>query len=81
MKQRLNFYLACYGGGFHLCTPVSHITVVDLCCILSLYKYRIKGIQSYKIVFVPRACNIQCILHQSFPMKTPNFTPMTNPVI
>ena len=65
------------------CTPIpaSHTTVQDLRCILSLNKYRITGIQSYKIVFVSRACNIQCILHQSCPRKTRNFTPMTNPVI
>jgi len=37
--------------------------------------------QSYKIAFVARACNIQCILHQSCPMKTCNFTPMRKPVI
>jgi len=37
--------------------------------------------QSYKIVFVARACNIQCILHESCPMKTQNFAPMRNPVI
>jgi len=37
--------------------------------------------QSYKIVFAAHACNTQCILHQSCPMKSPNFTPMRNPVI
>ena len=37
--------------------------------------------QSYKIVFVARACNIQCILHQSCPMKIQNFAPMRYPVI
>jgi len=62
------------GRGSHPCTPVSHNTVVDLCCILSLYKNRITGMQSYKIVSVTRACNIQCFLHQSCPLKTRNFT-------
>jgi len=38
-------------------------------------------IQSYKIAFVARVCNIQCIFHQSCPVKTRNFTPMRNPVI
>jgi len=59
----------------HRCTPVIHTTVVDLCCIRSLCKCRITGIQSYKTVFLARPCNIQCILHQSCPMKTRNFTP------
>jgi len=63
-------HLSCQEGGSHPCTPVSHTTVVDLCCILSLYKNRITRIQSYKIAFVARACNTQCILHQSCPMKT-----------
>ena len=73
-------HLACQGGMFAPCTPVSHTTVVDLCCMLSLYKNRIIGrpIQSHTIVFVARACNMQCILHQSCPMKTRNFEPMTN---
>jgi len=34
--------------------------------------------QSYKIVFVSSACNIQCILHQSCPVKT-HFAPMRSP--
>jgi len=34
-----------------------------------------------KIVFATRACNVQCILHQSCPMKTQHFTPMRIPVI
>jgi len=77
------FHLDGQGGGSYHCTPVSHITVADLCCILSPYKNRITGTQSYKIVFVVRACDIQCILHQSCPMKTRNcrHTPMRNPVI
>jgi len=37
--------------------------------------------QSGKIVFVARAGNIQCILHQSYPMKIQHFTSMRNPVI
>jgi len=36
--------------------------------------------QSGKIVFVARACNIKCILHQSCPMKTEHFTPVINPL-
>jgi len=63
-------HLSCQKGGSHPCTPVSHTTVVDLCSILSLYKNGITRIQSYKIEFVARACNIQCILHQSCPMIT-----------
>jgi len=59
----------------------SHHCCKDLCCILSLYKNRITGIQSYKIAFIACASNIQCILHQSCPMKTRNFTLMRNPVI
>jgi len=63
-------HLSCQEGGSHPCTSVSHATVVDLCCILSLYKNRITRIQSFEIAFVARTCNIQCILHQSCPMKT-----------
>jgi len=68
------FAFTCQGRVSHACNPVSHTTVIDLCCILSLYKTRITGMQSYKIVFVAHACNIQCILHQSCLMKTRNFT-------
>ena len=75
------FAFTCQGWGSRPYTPVRHTTVVDLCCILSLYKYRITGIQSYKIVSVALAYNIRCILHQSCPMKTRNITPMRNPVI
>jgi len=74
-------HLLVRSGGSHPCTPVNHATVVDLWCIISPYKNRITCIQSYKIVFVDLACNIQCILHQSCPMKTRKFTPMRNPVI
>ena len=74
-------HLACQGGGSHPCAAVSHTIVADLCCILSLHMYRITGIQSYKIVFVARTCNIQCILHQSCPIKTQNFSQMRNPVM
>jgi len=49
------------GEGSHPCTFVSHTTVLDLCCILQLCKNRITGIQSYKIVFVAHACNIQWV--------------------
>ena len=64
--------------------PASCVTVLDLCCILSLHKKRIagvQGIQSCKIVFVVCACNFRCILHQTCPMKIQHFTPMRNPVI
>jgi len=64
------FALLCHRQSHHCCRPV----------LYSLYKKRITGVQSYKIVFVTRACNIQCILHQSCPMKTRNFAPMRNPV-
>jgi len=40
-------HLSCQGS--HPWTPVSHTTVLGLCCILYLYKNRITGIQSYKI--------------------------------
>jgi len=65
-------------GRFAFCTPVSSATVVDVCCILSLYKNRLagfQGMQSCKIVFVACACKIRCIVHQSCPMKNQHFTP------
>jgi len=71
------FAFSLLGEGSHPCNPVSHTTIVDLCCILSLYKNRITGFQgeqSYKMVFVALASNIQCVLHQSCPMKTQHFT-------
>ena len=74
-------HLGGQGRDSHPCTPVSYTAVIDLCFILLLYKNRITGMQSYKIVFVARARNIQCILHQSCPMKTRNFAPMRHPFI
>ena len=70
----LYLHLGLSGGGSHPCIFVSYITVVNLCCILSLYKNIKAGIQSYKIVFVALSCNIQCTFHRSYPMKTRNFT-------
>jgi len=80
-KPEARFLFSLLGGRFAPLYPDSHTTVVDLCCNLSLFKNRTTGIQSYKIVFVARACNIQCILHQSCTMKTRSFTPMRNPLI
>jgi len=45
------------GGGSHTCTSVSYTTVVDLRCMLSLYRNRIfgfQGIRSCKTAFVIR---------------------------
>ena len=73
----LFLHLSCQGGS-HPCTPVGHTSVVDLCCILSPYKNRITRIQSYKIAFVARACNIQRSCIRVVQWKLRNFTPMRN---
>jgi len=77
----LFLHLACQERGLHYWTPDGHNTFLDLFYILSLYKNRIIGIQSHKIVCVVRACNMQCILLLSCPIKSSSFAPMRNPVI
>jgi len=63
----------------HFCTPVFYPLTVQAQNNRCLSYSR----QSCKIVFVARACNIPCILHQSCPMKTQHFTftPMRNSVV
>jgi len=67
------------------CIHVRYATVVDLCCVISLYNNKMadfQGVQSCEIVFVACNCDIQCILHHSCPTKTQRFsTRMRNQVI
>ena len=65
--------------GSHPCIHVSYANVVDLCCIISLYKNSITGfqdVQSCKTLFVACTCNIRCTLHQNCPKN--NSTLVTN---
>ena len=80
-KRGLSFCIYLSGWGAHPWISVNHTTVACLRWFRLLYNNIITGIQSYTIVFVAHACNIQCILYRSCPMKTRNFVTKRNPVI